>query len=405
MPLKPLPYHTRMCDFLQSKHRELWDWFASTESQADYAEAVQLELLKTTYRMERPNHEALYALVDDALDSLHLDVPVTLYQAQDTTHNSAALYYTPGHGHLVFVGGVLKLLNEDEQRALVGHELAHFKLWTIHDGDFLVTDRLLNTLANEPRATPGHIESARLWQLYTEIYADRGAAQIANQDHSAISLLVKISTGMENVDAESYLTQAEDIFSKGSVKTEGITHPETFIRARAIASWCRSEEDEEQSIVEMIEGSTGFDELDLLGQEYMIETTQRLIHYHLRRPWLQTGRIMNHANYFFPMGMTPTQIKTEQVLTDWESCNDKARDYGCYILLDFGWTDPELEENALAASFLTAEALGWADRLEELARKELKLLKRETTRIRTNAEKMVAQAEAEITTNGKETQP
>lgn len=404
MPLSPLPYHTKMCDFLKSQHRELWDWFASTESQSDYAEAVQLELLKTTYRMERSHHEELYILVDEALNLLELNVPVTLYQAQESGRNSAALYFTPGHGHLVFVGGVLKLLNQDEQRALIGHELAHFKLWTEQDGDFLVTDRLLHTLANEPRATPGHLESSRLWQLYTEIYADRGAAQIANNSHSAISLLVKISTGIETVDAVSYLAQAEDIFSKETIKTEGITHPETFIRARAINFWANQQTCDEKAIEDMIEGSNGFDELDLLGQQRMTSITERLIHYHLRDPWIRTGRINTHANYFFPKGMKPATVELDQVISDWKDCDDKTRDYGCYILLDFAWADPELEENSLAASFLTADALGWADRLEELARKELKLLKRETDRIRTNAETMVAQAQSEFQKTGEEAQ-
>lgn len=71
------------------------------------------------------------------------------------------------------------------------------------------------------------------------------------------------------------------------------------------------------------------------------------------------------------------------------------RDYGCYLLLDFGWADPEMEENGLAASFVTAEELGWEDRFEELARKELKLLKRDAERIRKNAAAMVERAALE----------
>ncbi len=384
-----------MGDFLKSRHRELWDWFASTEAQSDYAEAVQFELLKTTYRMDRAKHQELYTLVDEALQLLELDVPVTLYQAQESGRTSAALYFTPGHGHLVFVGGILKLLDKDEQRALVGHELAHFKLWTVSHGDFLVTDRLLHTLANEPRATPGHQESARLWQLYTEVYADRGAALMATDGHAAVSLLVKVSTGIEDVDAESYLKQAEDIFARGPVKAEGITHPETYIRARAIALWSAEDENCEAAIDEMIEGSTGFDELDLLGQERMTEVTQRMVNYLLRHDWMRTGRIKTHASYFFPNGMQPSMVTSEQILADWQDADEKARDYGCYLLLDFAWADRELEDYALAASFLTAEELGWSDRFEELARKELKLLKRDTARIQANAEKMVAQAAAE----------
>ena len=47
-------------------------------------------------------------------------------------------------------------------------------------------------------------------------------------------MLVKISTELEEVSAESYIRQAEEIFSKGPTKAAELTHPEPFIRARAV---------------------------------------------------------------------------------------------------------------------------------------------------------------------------
>lgn len=404
MELEPLPYHVRMRDFLKSHHRELWDWFASTESQSDYAGAVELELLKTTYRLERAGHEELHGLVDEALDVLGMDVPVTLYQAQEADGNSAALFYTPGHGHVVFVGGVLKLLDADERRALVGHELAHFKLWTIERGEFLIADRLLQTVAHEPRATGNHVESARLWQLYTEVYADRGAARMAAEGHAAVSLLVKVSTGLEEVDPASYLNQARDIFAKEAATAAGTTHPEVFIRARAIELWSTPDAKEvEEEVRRMIEGTrAGFENLDLLGQERLTEVTRRFIRHHLREPWLRTERVVGHAAHFFKNGMDEDAVKPEQVQDDWDEVDAKMRDYGCYLLMDFAAVDPDLGECGLAAAFVTAEALGWGDRLETLARKELKLLKRDTTRIREGAVEMTALAATETGEEGPE---
>jgi len=45
--------------------------------------------------------------------------------------------------------------------------------------------------------------------------------------------LVKIQTKLSQVSAPGYLQQAEEIFAKGSVATEGWSHPEAIIRAWA----------------------------------------------------------------------------------------------------------------------------------------------------------------------------
>ena len=78
--------------------------------------------------------------------------------------------------------------------------------------------------------------------------------------------LVKIQTGLSQVSAPSYLKQAEEIFAKGNVATEGLSHPEAFIRARALALWQEQRTDAAGHISEMIEGATALDELDLIGQ-------------------------------------------------------------------------------------------------------------------------------------------
>src|SRR6266481_3765599 len=88
--LQPLPYHLELRDYLKSHERELWNWFASAQAKADYTENLRLELLKSTYRLDADGH----------------DIPVTLYQAQNSPQLNAALFYIPGRGHIVFSGPV-----------------------------------------------------------------------------------------------------------------------------------------------------------------------------------------------------------------------------------------------------------------------------------------------------------
>ena len=48
--LEPLPYHVELRDYLKSRERELWDWFASARAKADYTENLRMQLLKSTPR-------------------------------------------------------------------------------------------------------------------------------------------------------------------------------------------------------------------------------------------------------------------------------------------------------------------------------------------------------------------
>src|SRR3954462_1824212 len=94
--LRALPYHEALTGYLRSKEPETWAWFASTESQQNHAEALRLELLKQTYRLDAATYPELFAALDDAKRKLALDIPITLYQSQANRELNAALYFLPG---------------------------------------------------------------------------------------------------------------------------------------------------------------------------------------------------------------------------------------------------------------------------------------------------------------------
>ena len=389
----PLNYHKALKKLLKTEYAEVWKWFSSVKARTEYGESVELELLKSTYRMERDAHKELYQLVDEVCQALEIEVPVTLYQSQGAQHLSAALYFTPGHGHVVLVGAILDLLNPAEMKALIAHELSHFKLWTIEDGDYLVCDQVLTAMANEPRAEGCHLQSARLYQLYTEIYADRGALSIVD-DEVIVSMLLKVHTGLKEADANSYLKQAEDIFSKEKVSTEGLTHPELFIRVRAIQLMDLNEPEAYDTAIEsLIEGELSLDEVDMLAQVKLTEQTKQFFSLHLQPEWLRTEAVMSHVGYFF----ADFEVAAESDLVPFnlDAEHPKVRDYFCYLLVDLAAVDQELEEYGVAASILTAEKLGVSDRLDELLNKELKILKKTLKRLRKDAADMVKVAAAE----------
>jgi hypothetical protein len=391
--LEPLPYHLELRDYLKSKERELWNWFASAQAKADYTEHLRLELLKSTYRLDAEGHPELYKSLEEAKTKLGLSIPVTLYQAQHSPTPNAALFFLPGEGHIVFAGPLLTLLNQDEIKSVIGHELAHYHLWERDNGEFHIAGRLINAVAEDPRAAASHEQTARRYQLYTEIFADRGALCITGDVHPVVAGLVKTHTGLSQVSAAGYLKQAEEIFAKGNISTEGVSHPEAFIRARSLVLWQEKREAATPDINHMIEGAAALDELDLIGQTRLTTQTRRLLEHLLRPRWFQTPAILGHAKLYFddfhaangqgssiPDGLNLTDIR--------------LREYLCYVLLDFAKVDPELEDMPLAATIHLSRQLELDTQFEKLAAKELGLKVRDVKRIKEQAAEMLAKAEA-----------
>jgi hypothetical protein len=395
--LQPLPYHVALRDYLKANERELWKWMSSTQAKLNYTENLRIELLKSTYRLDPESHEVLYRSAEEAKTRLGLTIPVTVYQSQHTPAPNATLYYIPGEGHIVFAGPLMSLLSPEELTAVIGHELAHYFLWHEENGDYLITDRLLQTILHDGRAAPSHVQSARWFQLYTEIYCDRGALRAAGQMNPAISGLVKSETGLSEVSAASYLKQAEEIFQNSKVATDQLTHPEAFIRARALALWAEQGEDADNEIASMVEGSPCLDDYDLLRQAKLTTDTRAALEKFLTPKWFQTDTVLGHARMFFedfkPERRGNGEFRADELAT--RAAEDKQlRNYLCYLLLDFVVADPELNEMPLAAALEFSRQLGIESEFERVAAKELKLKTRELARIKKEAVELLVKAEA-----------
>ena len=129
---------------------------------------MRLQLLKSTYRLDAEGHPELYQSVEVAKARLQLDIPITLYQAQNSLQPNASLYFMPGEGHVVFSDSLLSQLNAEEIKSVIGHELAYHHLWGRDNGEFHIADRLIQAVASDPRAAGSHEQTARRFQLYTE---------------------------------------------------------------------------------------------------------------------------------------------------------------------------------------------------------------------------------------------
>jgi hypothetical protein len=391
--LRPLPFHESVVAYLMLQETELWEWFASNQVRQEHAEQARLELLKSTYRIEPATQPRLYEVAQQVLDELRLTAPITFYQASNPVGLNASLVYLPREAHVVLVGSIASTLAEAELKALLGHELAHFDFFDRQENEFLVAAEILAALSNDSAARPCHRETERLYRLYTEIFADRGALLVTGDPLVVISKLLKTETGLAEVSAASYLRQAEEILGKGPVKATRLTHPETFIRAKAIHLFAEKGETANAEIQELIEGATSLPELDLLKQQELAATTQKLIGHFLAPGWFQTETVLAHARAFFPEFAAISTVALEEATATWITRTDRSvQDYFCYVLLDFVAVDRQLEETPLAAALLLTERLGLRERFGELALKELALPKKRLTTIERDAAKILDRA-------------
>ncbi len=357
----------------------MWQWFAENEKTATDAEQVRLSLLRDTYRMDEEGHPDVFREVEAACAALGVTAAVHVYQAQQHAEPNAAVCHLPGEAHVIFSGPILSLLSAEELRAVVGHELAHHHLWQLEEGAFFLADRILQSAASHPGAEPAHAQSARTWRLATELFADRGAYLATGSLEATVAALVKTTTGLPQVSAKSYLAQAEEIFSKSKPKMDQLTHPETFIRARALQLWVEEDETLEATIARMLDFDEGLDDLTLVQQSEMAALTRRFLAQLLEPSWFQTEAVLAHARLFFREFQPDGDITILDELAERPASH---REYFAQLMLDFCAVDPDLHDQPLSHCLEIARGLECMGAFEKLLTKELKVKARDLKKLK-----------------------
>ena len=372
-PVPIPPYQLAMRNFLKTEEAASWAWFTEIDKKKKISDSVRVDLLKTTYRLDRMEFAELYSSAQDILEKFALDIPLTIYQAQGNHDTSAALYYLPGEAHIVFFGKTLDLLNQAELKAVMAHELAHYLLWQEQDNEVFIADQLLNTMANDPRAENAHILSARRFQLFTEIYADRGALYIMQNKEIVVQALVKIMTGLSSVSGATYLAQAEEIFAKGSVISEGISHPEAFIRARSLALCEANEVHYEEKIESMICGEMNLNELDLINQNQLATETQCLLLQITKPTWISQNDLFRNRLSLYANDEIQTIAPPATSLSDYT--HKSIQGYFIYLMLDFIALDSDFQDAVALHCYDLALQYSWESLFLEKYLKECKVTK------------------------------
>lgn len=371
--LVPLKYHRDLVEYLEHDEPHVWNWAGSDDVRLQQSEAMREAMLRQTYRLEKESHPAVFAACAQAMGKLEIEAPVTLYQAADGTMN-AALYYIPGEVHLVFSGPTFERLNEAELLALMGHELAHYKLWSADGGAYYNSSRILDLALSFNDAKPSHRESARLLSLNTELYADRGAALAVGDLAPAVSMLVKVMTGLNTVDPAAYLRQANELEAT-NLKSAGHSHPESFLRARALELWWNGSEEIGDWIDRRLFGPISIEALDLLSQRELTRLTRGFLARFVRQDGDVDDAVLTQVRRYFPEFVTGAeQLDLERLAP--EKIDDATRDYLIALMFDCAMADPDLSDEMMTLAAKTAHSIGASDQLKAALKRDLKWTKK-----------------------------
>ncbi len=392
-----LPFHKNLADFFKREETELWEWFASDKYIESAYDEQRLYLLKNTYRMEREKHAELFELADAVAEKLGIEVPVQLYQMMDGQERNAGLVFQPSAVEITFSGDMVSTLSEQEMTFTLAHEMAHFLHMTRGDGYYQTSDRLLDWICGELGASASYANSFRLSRLYQEIFADRIGQYCAQNLDASISTLVRTTTGLQEVSAKAYLVQADEALSHDKqTGSEQYSHPETFIRVRALADWDEEPDHADKKLVELVEGQKELEALDVLGQVKFSKLTERFIKAFLNRPWLDTETLEAHARgyfylYKYELDKPASAAEIDDLKDALDGQSESIIDYFCFVLLDFITVDPDLEDAPLLEAIKFTEQTGLAKAFDVHMASELKLTKKKAKSLRDDWKKQEAQ--------------
>jgi len=380
--LSVLPYHAATASYFKQQ-QSVWQFFSNVTHKEEELQEYKTHLLKNSYKFDLACHDDLFEHLNRAKEKLGISFPVTVYQAEHSEEMNATILYVNEEAHIVFSGKLISSLTGEELLAVLAHELMHAILYRQQDGDLEIADRIITAIGNHPGSTPAHYETARLFKLYTEIFCDRGAYLVTGSYTPIISSLVKIATGLQTVNADSYIKQAEEIFSSDAfTKAQGVTHPENFIRARAIWLWHEKGPVAEPIITQMLEGHAGLDELDLFKQQNLALLTESVIKCLMSPSWMQTPlNIALAKQYFGNISFTgaPEAISLRNSV---ERLHPNLKDYLAYVLYDFATADKALEDVPLGYAFYLADELQLESAFAAAVKKERKLTDKKTTTLK-----------------------
>jgi Zn-dependent protease with chaperone function len=212
----------------------------------------RLSFLAGSIRVDHRQYPRVYQIFADAASTLDIAELPELYVTQDPIINGSAIGIDKPF--IVVTTAAVERLDDDELRAMLGHEIGHVRSGhAVYRTILMILTRWAASLSWLPVgaiALRAIIAAMYEWWRKAELSADR-AGLLAGQDPAAsLRLLMKLAGGgdLSQIDTAAFLEQAAEYEGGGDLRdsihklgmTAWSTHPVPVARASELRKWVDS---------------------------------------------------------------------------------------------------------------------------------------------------------------------
>ncbi|MFF7729844.1 M48 family metallopeptidase [Streptomyces sp. NPDC008001] len=214
--------------------------------------SLRLLFLSDSVRVSEQQFQHLHTMLLDACYVLDLPKVPPMYVTQDPQPNAMCIGLD--EPVIVVTTGLVELLDEEEMRAVVGHEVGHaLSGHAVYRTILLFLTNFAVKVAWIPLgnvAVMAIVTALREWFRKSELSADR-AGLLAGQDlQASMRGLMKIAGGnhLHEMNVDAFLAQAEEYEAGGDLRDSVLkimnllprSHPFTTVRAAELKKWAAS---------------------------------------------------------------------------------------------------------------------------------------------------------------------
>jgi Zn-dependent protease with chaperone function/RimJ/RimL family protein N-acetyltransferase len=216
--------------------------------------SLRLLFLSDFVRVDDRQFAHLHGMLRDACAILDLENVPAMYVAQDPMPN--AMCVGMDAPIIVVTTGLLELLDDDEMRAVIGHEVGHaLSGHSLYRTILLFITSLAVRVAWIPLgsvAITAIATALREWFRKSELSADRAGLLVGQDLEASMRGLMKVAGGnhLHEMHVDAFLAQAEDYEAAGDLRDSVLkilnvlprSHPFATARGAELKRWASSED-------------------------------------------------------------------------------------------------------------------------------------------------------------------